>query len=86
MPRIAIFERGPEKAFTFLLARPPARRRRNRTAPLSRGCGVGNNEDPVTDVGRTDTRSWKYNRLYFVPFSFQVSEHLFEDHSPVKTK
>jgi hypothetical protein len=29
-------------------------------------------------MGSVDGRSWKYIRLYFVPFSFQVSLHLVE--------
>jgi hypothetical protein len=40
--------------------------------------GVGNKEDSIPFVGCAHTRSWKYIRLYFVPFSFQVSLHLVE--------
>ena len=36
-------------------------------------------------MGSTDGTSWKYKRCDFVPFSFQVSLHLFEDHPSIPT-
>src|SRR5690625_576996 len=45
--------------------------------------GVGNKPNTVSLMGSVDGRSWKYIRLYFVPFSFQVSLHLLEDHPSI---
>src|SRR5690625_110951 len=36
-------------------------------------------------MGSTDGRRWKYNRLNDVPFIFQVSLHLVEDHPSIPT-
>jgi hypothetical protein len=36
-------------------------------------------------VGSTDAASWKYERLYGVPLSFQVSAHLLEDQPSIPT-
>lgn len=36
-------------------------------------------------MGCADTASWKKERLYGVPFSFQVRAHLFEDQSVIPT-
>jgi len=41
---------------------------------------VGNNPYPVAPVRGVDGASWKYNRLRFVPFAFQVSQHAAERH------
>ena len=45
--------------------------------------GVSNKPNSISFVGRTDTCSRKYKRLNFVPVSFQVSTHLFEDQPAV---
>jgi hypothetical protein len=57
---------------------------------MSSGCsqvctavGVSNKPNPIPSVGCADACSWKYARPYFVPRSFQVSAHLFEDHASV---
>ena len=47
--------------------------------------GVGNKPDSIPSVGGADTCSWKYERLYAVPFSFQVSTHLFENQPVIPT-
>lgn len=42
---------------------------------------VGNNPNSISSVGRIDGNSWYNKRLYFVAFFFQVSTHLFENHT-----
>jgi len=47
--------------------------------------GVSNKPNSVSSVRCADPTSWKYKRCDFVPFSFQVSLHLVEDHPSIPT-
>ena len=61
-------------------------RRNCRRSSASIATGVGNNPNPFPPVRRANTRSRQNIRPDLVPCSFQVSLHLFEDHSPPPIK
>lgn len=61
--------------------RDPGLVRSSISFPFCIATEVCNKPGSVSLMRCVDTASWKYIRLYFVAFNFQISTHLFEDQS-----